>query len=350
MSAADDHRLLTWFGGLPAVARMDLSSRDVVRLKRIAIRRRALGWFLLFAFPSLLAVTVCLLLFNGWFVSWISQADPGSPLLGIVALGVMAASLVFLLALPVSLIFARESFRRARTARTAILRGRIVRCRGTIDELILDRSVWKKLEAAGLLAAAEVEFDVLEESELLWRVGPVEIEPWLEVKRGVTTETPEYAWIASRWTKPTDLEDESVRYNQRRLSEEEIDELADCVPRLGLTRVAFVTALNALAAWRLYDLSTTGTSPLEPALVTGLALWADIEIARLWAQRHRFTIDLSEGWVALVRMPEPEEEQEDAAHISFAEFLPESGAEWTVDGAPAAWRRVIEHRNFLRRH
>lgn len=344
--SADTTHLRTWFGGLPAVERLELNDRDLVRLRRIAIRRRALGWFLVFAFPSLLAVTVLFLLFNGWFIGRMSETE--SALLGLIALAVMAASLVFLLALPLSLLFAREAFRRARLARSAMLAGRIARCRGPVEELILDRSVWKKLDSAGLLDGEEIEFDVLEEPELLWRVGPLEIESWLEVRRGLTTETPEYAWIASRWTRPTDFDQETVHYNQRRLSEEELHELADCIPQVGLTRVAFVIALNGLAAWRLWDLFAHGAPALEPAMVAGLALWADIEIGRLWAQRHRFSVDVDEGWVALVRMPEEEATDDGEPTISFAEFLPESGAEWTVDGTPAAWRRVVEHREFLR--
>lgn len=337
--------LRTWFGGLPVVDRLGMSARDLTRLRRIAIRRRTLGWFLVVAFPSLLSVTVLLLLFNGWFMARLQEAEAESAVLGLIALAVMAASLVFLLALPLSLIFARESFRRARLARVAMIGGSIVRCRGAVEELILDRSVWKKLDSAGLLDQDEVVLDVVEGPELLWRVGPVEIEPWLEVKRGVTTETPEYAWIASRWTRPTDLDQATVHYNQRRLSDEELHELSDCIPRLGVTRMAFATAINALAIWRLYELGVSGVPPLEPLLVTGLALWADIEVGRLWAQRHRFSIDVAEGWVALVRMPE-EQDGAGNAPVSFAEFLPESGAEWTVDGSPAAWRRVIEHRNF----
>jgi hypothetical protein len=335
----------TWFGGLPVIDRLCLSARDVTRLRRIAIRRRALGWFLIFAFPSLLAVTVMLLLFNGWFMTRMQETETESAVLGLIALAVMAASLVFLLALPVSLIFARESFRRARLARVAMIGGSIVRCRGNVEELILDRSVWKKLDSAGLLDEDEVVLDVVEGPELLWRVGPVEIEPWLEVKRGITTETPEYAWIASRWTRPTDLDQETVHYNQRRLSDEEISELSDCIPRLGARRMAFVTAINALAIWRIYDLVANGVPPLEPLLVTGLALWADIEVGRLWTQRQRFAMDVAEGWVALVRLPEEQEGADDPS-ISFAEFLPESGAEWTVDGSPAAWRRVVDHHDF----
>lgn len=338
--------LRTWFGGLPAVETIELNERDFARLRRIANRRRAIGWFLVFAFPSLLTMTVLLMLFNGWFIERMEEADTGSALLGLLALGVMTAGLAFLLSLPVALLFAREAFRRARLARMAILRGFVTRCRGPIDDLIVDRSVWKKLDAAGLLDGEEIEFDVLEDSELLWRVGPVEVEPWLEVRRGLTTETPEYAWIASRWARPAELDEETVHYSQRLLSQEEARELADCVPQIGLTRAAFVTALNALAAWRIFELATHGSPPLEPILVTVLAIWADLEVARLWLQRHRFTVDLDEGWVALVRLPGKDEGSDGA--ISFAEFLPESGAEWTVDGTPAAWRRIIQHRNLPR--
>lgn len=341
---AGEGRVRVWFGGLPAVERLGLTERDVARLHRIATRRRSGGWFLIFAFPSLLAVTVLALLFNGWFVGWVDEAGVGSATLGILALGVMAASLVFLLSLPLSLLLAREAFRRARLARVAILRGEVTRCRGPVEDLIVDRSTWKKLDEAGLLDRDEIEIDVIEDSGILWRVGPVEIEPWLELSRGETTETPEYAWIASRWTRPTALDQESVHYNRRRLSEDEIAELADCIPRLGATRVAFVAALNALAAWRIFDWLVGGAAPLEPLLLTALAVWADVEIARLWLHRHRFTVDLAEGWVALVRMPEGDQ----AEGITFAEFLPESGAEWTVDGAPAAWRRILGHRGLLR--
>ncbi len=332
--------LRTWFGGLPAVETIALTARDLSRLRRIAIRRRTLGWFLIFALPTLITVTVLLLLFNGWFVGILSESETSSPLLGLVALAVMTASLVFLLALPVALLFARDSFHRARLARMAILRGTLTRCRGPVEELILDRTAWKRLEAAGLLEGDEIQIDVIEDGEILWRVGSIEIEPWLDVTRGTTTQTPEYAWIASRWTRPTELDADTVHFKQRRLSEGELRELADCMPRLGRTRVAFVAALNALAIWRLYDLLVHGAPPLEPGLVSALALWADVEVARRWIRRHRFAVDLDEGWVALVRLEEDEERSEG---ISFAEFLPESGAEWTVDGAPAAWRRIVQH-------
>jgi hypothetical protein len=334
----------TWFAGLPAVERIGVTERDVARLHRIATRRRAGGWFLIFAFPSLLAVTVFALLFNGWLVAWMSESGVGSTTLGILALGVMAASLAFLLSLPVSLLLAREAFRRARAARMAILRAEVTRCRGPVEDLIVDRRTWKRLDEAGLLDHDEIEIDVIEDSGILWRVGAVEIEPWLELRRGETTETPEYAWIASRWTRPTELDQESVHFNRRRLSDDEIAELADCMPRLSPMRVAFVVALNALAAWKIFHWLAGSATPIEPLLVTALAVWADVEIARLWLHRHRFGVDLAEGWVALVRMPEDEQSE----GITFAEFLPESGAEWTVDGAPAAWRRILGHRGTLR--
>lgn len=335
-----------WFAGLPAVGTVDLTEHDTTRLRRIAIRRRTLGWFLIFAFPSLVAVAVFLLLFNRWFVGRMHETVTSSTLVGIMALAVMTASLVFLLSLPLALFFAREAFHRARLARMAILRGTITRCRGLVDELILDRGAWKRLDAAGLLEGDQIEIDVIEDARLLWRVGAVEVDPWLELRSGTTTETPEYAWIASRWTRPTESDAETVHYNQRRLSESEKRELEDCKPRFGTTRIAFVAALNALAIWRIFELFSNGSTPLEPVLVSGLALWADIEVVRVWIRRHRMSVDLDEGWVALVRLAEHENPEKKGETISFAEFLPESGAEWTVDGAPAPWRRIMQHRNL----
>jgi hypothetical protein len=114
------------------------------------------------------------------------------------------------------------------------------------------------------------------------------------------------------------------------------------MPTVGFVRMALVAIVNAFAVYRVAMLARGELHFAETAIAIALAVWSDFELVRVWLLRSRFKSDLDEGWVAIVKLPNDpgQEEQLD----SFAEFLPESGVEWTIDGLPAVWRRVFSRR------
>lgn len=184
--------------------------------------------------------------------------------------------------------------------------------------------------------------DVFDGSGLLWRVHGVEVDRWIQLPRGVTTTTPEYAAIASRWTRPLETPSGVIDYNRRGLSDGERDELRGSAPRVGALRGTLIAAVNAIALANATDPIRGEGEPLPTILSLVIAIWADVELASLLNMRRRINADAREGWVAIVKASAGEQEPPRPGGI--VEYLPKTGLEWTIDGLPAPWRRIAPRR------
>ncbi len=337
--AGDSRQIRLWYAGLEAVEPLPLEERDLTRLRRLMRSRRTVAGLTLLGGPAI----VVSMLFVVVISARLLHRDLGDVISSVAAIAFLVGlTLALFLALPLGLLVGRDTWRQYRIATSALMRGTLLRCRGLTANLVVDRRTWKWLSGSGLLRAEVTEIDVLEDSGLLWRMNGIEVDRWVLLPHGTTTVTPEYATIASRWTRPTETASGTIDFNRRSLSEDELRELAHSVPRVGLVRLALVAVVNAYAIYRLVTFGSEERHVAETAIAIALAVWSDFELVRAWLLRSRFKSDLDEGWVAIVKLPNDPDHVEQPA--SFAEFLPESGVEWTTDGLPAVWRRV-----FLRR-
>jgi hypothetical protein len=187
-----------------------------------------------------------------------------------------------------------------------------------------------------------MEIDVFGDSGLLWRVDGVEVDRWIELPRGVTTSTPEYATIASRWTRPVETPTGVIDFNRRGLSDGELAELRASSPRVGVVRGSLIAAVNTLALANAAEVLRGNGDALPTVLAIVIAVWADVELASLVNMRRRIDADASEGWVAIVKSAAKDREVPRPGAI--VEYLPKTGLEWTIDGLPAPWRRIAARR------
>jgi hypothetical protein len=257
---------------------------------------------------------------------------------------VVGVLLTLFVVLPVSLLVARDAWRQYRVAVRAQRGGALYRCQGRIADVVVDLKSWEKIVGTGLLRGDELAIDVFDDSGLLWRIGGVEVDRWIQIPRGITTSTPEYAAIASRWTKPIETPTGVIDFNRRGLSDGELAELRGSAPRVGVLRGALITAVNALALANAVRVLQGEGEALQTVLALVIAVWADVELASLVSMRRRIDADVREGWVAIVKSnaaqsdaPRPE---------AVVEYLPRTGLEWTIDGLPAPWRRIAIRRSI----
>ncbi|MCM2315221.1 MAG: hypothetical protein NDJ92_08725 [Thermoanaerobaculia bacterium] len=328
-----------WFAGLPVSGRVALDERDRLRLRRLVRSRRTLAGAAFLGGPAAIALL-------GFTVAISTRAlrrDLGASAETAFSAAVVVGILFTLFAvLPVSILVARDAWRQYRVAVRAQRGGALYRCRGPIADVVVDRRTWERIVDSGLLRGAELELDVFDDSGLLWRIGGVEVDRWIQLPRGVTTSTPEYAAIASRWTKPIETPTGVIDYNRRGLSDGELAELRGSAPSVGVLRGTLIAAVNLLALANAAEVLRGNGEPLQTLLALVIAVWADVELASLVNIRRRIDADAREGWVAIVKSKadEPEAPREGAV----VEYLPRTGLEWTVDGLPAPWRRIAARR------
>lgn len=338
VSMHDDLQRL-WFAGLPVSERVTLDQRDTLRLRRLVRSRRTLAGAAFLGGPAAIA----LLAFAVAISTRALRRDLGGPAETAFSAAVIVGILLTLfVVLPVSILVARDAWRQYRVAVRAQRSGALYRCRGPIADVVVDRRTWERIVDSGLLRGGELELDVFDDSGLLWRIGGVEVDRWIQLPRGVTTSTPEYAVIASRWTKQIETPTGVIDFNRRGLSDGELAELRGSAPSVGMLRGTLIAAVNLLALANAAEVLRGNGEPLQTLLALVIAVWADVELASLVNIRRRIDADAREGWVAIVKSKadEPEAPREGAV----VEYLPRTGLEWTIDGLPAPWRRIAERR------
>ncbi|MGK2856580.1 MAG: hypothetical protein ACSLFQ_05180 [Thermoanaerobaculia bacterium] len=336
----DDPQRL-WFAGLPVDERIALGDRDRVRLRRLVRSRRTLVGAAFLGGPAAIALL-------GLVVALSVRAlrrDLGDAAEAAFTAALVIAVFVTLLAvLPVSILVARDAWRQYRVAVRAQRDRVLYRCHGRIADVVVDRKTWERIVESGLLRGEALEIDVFDDSGLLWRIGGIEVDRWVQLPRGVTTSTPEYAEIASRWTKPIETPTGVIDFNRRGLSDGELAELRGSAPRVGVLRGALIAAVNVLALANAAEVLRGNGEPLQTVLALVIAIWADVELANLVNMRRRIDADAREGWVAIVKSKADEVEAQRAGAV--VEYLPRTGLEWTIDGLPAPWRRIAERRSI----
>ncbi len=330
-----------WFAGLAVSGKVALGDRDKVRLRRLVRSRRTLAGAAFLGGPTAIALL-------GFAVAISARAlrrDLGDTAEAAFSAAIVIGTLFTLFAiLPVSVLVARDAWRQYRVAVRAQRGSALYRCQGRIGDVVVDRKTWERIVDSGLVRGGELEIDVFDDSGLLWRIGGVEVDRWIQLPRGITTSTPEYAAIASRWTRPIETPTGVVDFNRRGLSDGELAELRGSAPRVGVLRGTLITAVNVLALANAVEVIRGIGEPLQTVLALVLAVWADIELASLVTMRRRIDADVREGWVAIVKS-NPDERDTPLAD-AVVEYLPRTGLEWTIDGLPAPWRRIAERRSI----
>jgi hypothetical protein len=324
-----------WFAGLEASSPVERTERDGVRLRRLVRSRRTLVGAAFLGGPAALALL-------GLAIALSARAlrrDLGAAAETVFSAALAAGILFTLFAvLPVSILLARDAWRQYHVARRALRDGVMYRCRGKLVDVVVDRKTWDRIVDSGLLRGAELELDVFDDSGLLWRIDGVEVDRWIQLPRGLTTSTPEYATIASRWTRPVETPSGVIDFNRRGLSDGELAELRGSAPRVGALRGTLIAAVNVLALANAAEVLRGEGDALPTLLAVVLAVWADVELASLVSMRRRIDADARAGWVAIVK-PAPDASSRRPA-AGTVEYLPKTGLEWTIDGLPAPWRRI----------
>ncbi|MBI2215470.1 MAG: hypothetical protein HYU52_17610 [Acidobacteria bacterium] len=328
-----------WFAGLEVTGPVELTNRDEVRLRRLVRSRRTLVGAAFLGGPTAVAVL-------GLAIAVSARAlrrDLGDTAEAAFSAALVVGVLFTLFAVvPVSLLVARDAWRQYRVAVRARRAGSLYRCRGAIADIVVDRKTWERIVDSGLLRGAEIEIDVFDDSGLLWRINGVEADRWIELPRGITTSTPEYAAIASRWTRPVETPTGVIDFNRRGLSDSEVAELRGSAPNVGTLRGTLIAAVNLLALANAADVLRGDGAALQTILAIVIAVWADVELASLVNMRRRIDADAHEGWVAIVRSAAQDHDIPRPGAI--VEYLPKTGLEWTIDGLPAPWRRIATRR------
>jgi hypothetical protein len=334
-----DSETRLWFAGLEVTGPVELTNRDEVRLRRLVRSRRTLVGAAFLGGPAAIALL-------GLAIAVSARALRRE--LGDAAETAFSAALVtgilftLFLVLPVSLLLARDAWRQYRVAVRAKRGGTLYRCRGRIADVVCARKTWERIVDSGLLRATALELDVFDDSGLLWRVNGVEVDRWIQLPRGVTTQTPEYATIASRWTRPVETPTGVIDFNRRGLSDGELAELRGSAPRVGAIRGTLIAAVNLLAIANGAAALRGQGEAIPTVLAIAIATWADIELASLVNLRRRIVADARAGWVAIVKSAMQERAIPRPGEI--VEYLPKTGLEWTIDGLPAPWRRIARRR------
>lgn len=336
---ADSEQRL-WFAGLEVTGQVELTNRDDVRLRRLVRSRRTLVGVAFLGGPTAIALL-------GLGIALSARAlrrELGATAETAFSTALVVGSLFTLfLALPVALLLARDAWRQYRVAARA-RRGRaLYRCRGRVADVVCNRKTWERIVDSGLLRGSAIEIEVFDDSGLLWRVDGIEVDRWIELPRGVTTSTPEYATIASRWTRPVETPSGVIDFNRRGLSDGELAELRRSAPSVGTIRGALIAAVNLLALANGGEALRGHGEALPTLLAVAIAVWADVELASLVRMRRRINADAREGWVAIVKSATQDRAIPRLGEI--VEYLPKTGLEWTIDGLPAPWRRIASRRS-----
>lgn len=327
-------REVIWYAGLGAASERDLDALELVALRRRSSRTlaRAVGAF------ALVPVTTLFLLAIVAVASFVALND-------VVVTDVILGAATFALALyvlagiPLTIAAGTRALKLYRAMRKDADLGRVVVCTGRGSDFIAPLKTAKELLRSGFNfdQDSEIALEVLPGSGVLWKLNHRRAHRTITLPRGATSVTPEFAAIAAKWTRPLDLADGAIEYNRRALSEGEKEELSTYVPDLRL-KLLWLAALHVLL---IYQVAKFLGGDVFYGVLAGfsalIAIIADRRMLRLYAFRKAMLDDVEEAWVAIVKpRSRPENESEQRA----VEYLPTTGAEWTTDGTPAAWRKM----------
>lgn len=254
--------------------------------------------------------------------------------------------------LPVLLVLVPNALRRGRILRRGGRAGYVRRFAGTVnwnDSTDLDLA---RLVRAGLVQPGidEATVDLHPRDDFVYAVDGVVLSRWIPIEATLTASRPEAPLeldVPASWMP----EGARVPMERRRLTSAEKDEIQ------GYARVLKRATRLILMTLLLLPLLAVGATALErfgidPRLaVAAMAIAGGLialrHILRIRRQFRLFAQDVDLGWVIIVRprdtarrAPTPgNADAIDSLRVVTTEFLPVSGAVWTVDGRPAGWRR-----------
>lgn len=327
--------------GPPRCAGLTLAARRALsREERLALRRRARGYRL-----QAVALLMTLPVMVTSVVAATSLAGMTPDRLGPVGSAVWAAAFLLglLVGLPVTLLVARDWYKRGSRLVQAMGNGEVLRFEGQINwHDWTDRSV-AQLVRHNLLTLnddAVCRLEVFSETHGVYSVNGTVPKRLLQVEVTRTAsrpENPRELAVPASWYQtapPRHLE-------RRRQSDEEADELVAYANRFPKTeaQIRFVLVHLIVAGMAVgmgwHFRHVFGTFGLAVAL-TGALVYLVRALKLLWRARRLANLYLADaqlGWV-LIALPQPGEEPRPGP----MEFLPVSGQVWTIAGRPAGWR------------
>jgi hypothetical protein len=229
------------------------------------------------------------------------------------------------------------AFRYWRAVR-ADIRGRVVvRCEGSLDDLLVSRARLLDEPPSVVRISSNrderVAIEVLPVSQRLWSCDGRHAHHTVIVPKSSTASAPEHARMAANFVQPVN---DDVAMHQRALTPAELMELKGYAPAVDPARYLLAGLLvdGAVAGFWLV-LQRRTDSLLIAAVFSIAAFLAVIRLVRDASRRRRISRDVTAGLVIIVRA-----RQGDGLGKP-KEFLPHSGIAWTTDGLPAAWRRLF---------
>lgn len=325
-------RELVWYAGIGAASERELDARELTALRRRTSRTLALA---LSAF-ALVPITIAFLL----VVFALAELMAADRIIATdLAIGVttFVIALYVLAGVPLSLAAGARALRLYRALRRDAEAGRVVVCTGRGSDFVAPVKTAKRLMRAGFSFErdGDIALEVLPGSGVLWTLNQRRPEETITLPRGATSETPEFAAIAAKWTRPLEIAGGAIEYNRRSLSAAEKSELQLYVPDISL-KLVWLAALHVLLVYQIVRFVEGDVFYGVLAFFSSvIAFIADRRMLRLIQFQKSLRRDLEEGWVAIVK---PRSHNDDP--MTVIEYLPLTGAEWTTGGIPAAWRKM----------
>jgi hypothetical protein len=347
MSRSPEETSTAWCAGLPLVLQRPFTADEQESLRREArhVRLRGLGVVALF------------LTLVGLFAGVVIRTDPSMEAMQVV----LAVWAILLLAagLPVTLLMARDSFRRGKGLSGDLRSGIVLRFAGPFaPHAVIEDETRQSLRRARLVPdqpLSEWSLELLPISGRVWRVHGQPVRPWIVAQTVEVANTPPFADIAAQWLEPVAQDDgTTLLAGQRELSRAERDELRRYSQRLwrrplpvavGLTLWLCMPIAVLIMEGDLHSRSD-GARFIWLAAVTAITDYHFIS-ALLLSRKMR--ADERAGRVIIVRvadaappisLPDKTEgignQSGDGSEV--AEVLPVSHRVWTESGRPAAWR------------
>ena len=224
-----------------------------------------------------------------------------------------------------------------RTLHLDVRAGVIIRCEGTLDDLLVSRAHLLGEPPSMVRISGNrderVTIEVLPLSRRLWSCDGRRASHTVVVPKSSTAPPPEHAEMAANFVRPVNAE---FAMHQRTLTRAEIAELEGYAPAVDPARYVLAALLLGGAVSGFWLAVQHRTDSL--LLAGGFSIGAFLAIARLIRdafRRRKISRDVSTGAVLIVRARKSEELGE--AH----EYLPHSGILWSTAGVPAAWRRLF---------
>jgi hypothetical protein len=271
----------------------------------------------------------------------ISNTDPSNTGLQSL-LAVWAILSVYLLIL--CILISRDSLRLAKQLSRDLEDGTVKQFEGPAREMIVTNDLLKQISRLGLAPDDQGRFrlEILPVSGRVWKVQGESLGKWVQLHRSEVAPPPPFAQLAAQFLEPVhEAEDRTLSRGQREMTSEEAAELLKHARQVWKSRLFWAVLLNF---WFVSSLVSTATSNegygteayIIFSLFAAAVLWYDASFFRRVWTTFKLRQDAREGRVIILGSNDTDgiKDQE------VFEVLPNSKWIWTVDGAPAPWRKI----------